>query len=169
MVKPAGSVSTEDFKAAMASFAAGVTIVTTLDRGGRPAALTATAFSSLSATPPLCLVCVNKRASAHAALRERRRFAVNVLCAAQAALSAKFAAKSADKFADVAWRPGSLTGCPIIEGALSRFECELVEVYDGGDHDIFVGALLSVEVSDGKPLVYWRGDYASLRRPDAHS
>jgi flavin reductase (DIM6/NTAB) family NADH-FMN oxidoreductase RutF len=163
LVKPEEGVSTEDFKAAMASFAAGVTIVTTLDRSGRPAALTATAFSSLSATPPLCLVCVDKRASAHGPIREQGRFAVNILSAAQAALSSKFATRSADKFADVAWQPGPLTGCPIIEGALSRVECELVEVYDGGDHDIFVGRLLSVEVSDGKPLVYWRGDYASLR------
>lgn len=158
----AESVTADEFKAAMASFAAGVTIVTTCDRLGRPQALTATAFSSLSRSPPLCLVCVDRRARAHGPLLERRRFAVNILSAAQKSLSAQFASQVGEKFADVSWRPGSSTGCPIIEGALTWLECETVDVYDGGDHDIFVGRLLCVKVHAGEPLVYWRGSYAAL-------
>jgi len=41
-------------------------------------------------------------------------------------------------------------------------ECHVAEVHSGGDHDIFLGRVSSVQVNDGSPLVYWRGSYSSL-------
>jgi len=159
-------VTAEEFKAAMASFAVGVTVVTTVDAEGVPHALTATAFSSLSKTPPLCLVCVDRQARAHAPMLASRRFAINILAADQSALSEHFAnKKNDDKFAEVAWSPGSATGCPIIGGALGSLECELEDVHAGGDHDIFVGQIVGVTVREGEPLVYFRGAYTTLSRP----
>jgi flavin reductase len=156
------SVAPEQFKAAMGSFAAGVTIVTTLDGEGVAHALTATAFSAVSLSPPLCLVCVDKRARTRQPLLMRRHFAINMLDAQQQDLSARFASSIPDKFAGVSWWGGELTGCPILEGALTWLECQVVEVHSGGDHDIFIGRVLSVQVHDGTPLVYWRGRYSSL-------
>ncbi len=156
-------VTAEEFKRAMASFAVGVTVVTTLDNAGAPRALTATAFSSLSKTPPLCLVCVDRKSRAHAPILASRRFAINMLSAEQAALSERFADSTIeDKFAGVDWFKGARTGCPVLAGALCSLECELVEVHAGGDHDIFVGRLLAVAVDGGAPLVYFRGGYAAL-------
>jgi flavin reductase (DIM6/NTAB) family NADH-FMN oxidoreductase RutF len=43
----------------MASYPAGVAVVTTLDVDGTPKGLTTTAVSSVSAEPPLLLVCVD--------------------------------------------------------------------------------------------------------------
>ena len=114
---PAPSV--DDFKRAMGSFAAGVTIVTTVDDGGKVWGLTATAFSSVSKSPPLCLVCVSHAADAYPAIAASRRFAVNVLSAEQEALSARFAEHGVDKFADVEWTPGPATGSPLLAGALA--------------------------------------------------
>jgi len=161
----ADSVTAADFKAAMASFAAGVTVITTLDATGKPQALTATAFSSLSKDPPLCLVCIDKLARAHASLLNRRSFAVNILSAQQKQLSARFAVSAPEKFDGVRYSSGPRTGCPLVEGALAWIECEIVSVHGGGDHDIFVGRLLQVTVNAGKPLVYWRGAYAALTDP----
>jgi len=154
-----------EFRAAMASFAAGVTIVTTLDASGKPHALTATAFSSVSLTPPLCLVCIDKRARTYTSLMASGCFAVNILNGDQRSLSVHFASPTVDKFATVPWRAGDVTGCPMIEGALAWMECSLVEVYSGGDHDIFLGRVSSVHVNEGTPLVYWRGSYSSLPPP----
>jgi flavin reductase (DIM6/NTAB) family NADH-FMN oxidoreductase RutF len=154
-------VTAEDFKAVMASFAAGVTVITTVDAEGAPHALTATAFSSLSKTPPLCLVCVDQHARARAPILASRRFAINILSADQSALSEQFA-RGSDKFAKVAWGRGRATGCPIISRALSSLECELVDVHAGGDHDILVGHILETSVNAGEPLVYFRGTYAVL-------
>lgn len=162
-------VSAAEFKAAMASFAAGVTIITTIDASGAPQALTATAFSSVSVSPPLCLVCIDKRARTHQPLLRQGCFAVSILSAEQEQLSARFAAPIADRFAGVRWRPGEVTGCPIIHGALAYMECQVVEVHSGGDHDIFLGAVTSVQVRDGTPLVYFRGSYSSLPPPSEPS
>lgn len=155
-------VSPEEFKAAMGSFAAGVTVITTVDADGVPHAVTATAFSSVSIRPPLCLVCIDKRARPYRPLLLKGRFAVNILNAQQEALSMQFAAPVADRFASVAWWPGDVTGCPILEGALAWMECEVTEVHSGGDHDIILGRVTSVQVHEGTPLVYWRGKYSSL-------
>lgn len=155
-------VASEEFKAAMASFAAGVTVVTTIDADGSPHAMTATAFSSVSLNPPLCLVCVNRRARMHRLLIGMGHVAINVLSAGQESLSTHFATPAFDKFAAIAWYPGKVTGCPLIEGALAWMECRVTEVYAGGDHDIFIAHLSFVQVNDGSPLLYWRGKYATL-------
>jgi flavin reductase (DIM6/NTAB) family NADH-FMN oxidoreductase RutF len=149
----------------MGSFAAGVTVITTLDESGVPQAVTATAFSSVSLTPPLCLVCIAKRTRAYHPLLLKGHFAVNILRAEQEWLSARFASSVADRFASVVWEPGAVTGCPLIEGALVSLECQVVEVHSGGDHDIFLGSPRSVRVHEGAPLVYWRGSYSSLPPP----
>jgi flavin reductase (DIM6/NTAB) family NADH-FMN oxidoreductase RutF len=161
------TVASQNFRAAMASFAAGVTIITTLEPDGAPQAVTATAFSSVSMSPPLCLVCINRRARTHRPLILHGCFAVNILRADQEQLSARFASAVADRFADIAWLPGEVTGCPIIVGALASMECRIVEIHSGGDHDIFLGRPASVEVCDGAPLVYWRGGYSTLPPPPA--
>jgi len=158
----APAVSAQEFRAAMGAFAAGVTVITTIDANGIPQAVTATAFSSVSLTPPLCLVCISKRTRTHEPLRSSGCFAVNILRAEQEWLSDRFASSLSDRFASVAWQPGEVTGCPIIDGALVSMECYVVEVHSGGDHDIFIGSPTSVQLRQGAPLVYWRGSYSSL-------
>ena len=158
-------ITAENFRAAMASFAAGVTIITTVDAYGAPQAVTATAFSSVSMNPPLCLVCIDRHTRTYRPLLLNGRFAVNILRADQEWLSARFASSVADRFAEVPWYPGDVTGCPLIDDALAWMECEVVEVHSGGDHDIFLGRPAAVEVRDGSPLVYWRGSYSSLPPP----
>jgi flavin reductase (DIM6/NTAB) family NADH-FMN oxidoreductase RutF len=156
------AVSKDEFKAVMGSFAAGVTVVTTVDGDGRKWGLTATAFTSLSMDPPLGLVCVDKRAGSHAVLGASRKFAVNMLGADQEEISNRFASRVDDKFEGVEHRAGEQTGCPLIGGAIAWMECEVVDVLAGGDHDIFVGRLIASGSSDGSPLLYWRGGYRQL-------
>ncbi len=156
------TVSSKQFRALMGSFAAGVTVVTTVDDQGTPWGLTVTAFSALSLDPPLCLACVDRHAASHPALIAARKFAVSMLSSHQQELSNRFASKQADKFVDVPWRAGAATGCPILTEALAWLECRVARVHDGGDHDIFVGEVLTTHVTDGHPLVYWRGAYGDV-------
>ncbi|MEZ4440577.1 MAG: flavin reductase family protein [Polyangiaceae bacterium] len=115
-----------------------------------------------SLDPPLCLVCVGKNAGSHDAFVASRKFAVNVLTADQEHISNHFASRKEDKFAEVAHRARSETGCPILDGALASMECTLHEVLPGGDHDIFVGELQATAVAEGSPLLYFRGRYAKV-------
>jgi flavin reductase (DIM6/NTAB) family NADH-FMN oxidoreductase RutF len=155
-------VTTDEFKAAMAAFGSGVTVITTVDAAGEPFGLTATAFSSVSKNPPLCLVCVAHSAEGYPVIRDVGRFAVNILARSQEDSSARFATHGIDKFAGVAWTRGGETGCPLLMGALASIECVVTATIPAGDHDVFLGAIQSIRVENGEPLVYFRGRYCDL-------
>jgi flavin reductase (DIM6/NTAB) family NADH-FMN oxidoreductase RutF len=156
-------IERDELRRVMGHFATGVTIITTHDGDQRHYGLTANAVCSLSLTPPRILVCVDKRAESHGVFERSRSFVVNVLTRAQESLSRRFAVSGGDKFTEVPYRTGR-TGCAILEGALAHIECRLVEVLEGGDHTIYVGEVESAHADEGEPLLFFRGQYAQLRR-----
>ena len=150
-----------DFRRALAQFAAGVTVVTTRDGQGRSLGLTVTAFSSVSLEPPLVLVCVDRRSEAHAGFRHAGLFGVSILAEGQEALSRRFAAGGAAKFRGLELARGA-TGVPLVPGALAHLECRVSASHEAGDHTIYVGEVLSVQVCPGRPLLYHDRDYRRL-------
>ena len=154
------SIDEATFKLAMSHFASGVTVVTT-EHDGKPYGLTVASFASLSLRPPLVLVCIESSVRSHDAIIAAKHFAVNILEEGQADISGRFASRTEDKFAGVTLRRGSL-GAPIIEGALCIIECRLTDQLPGGDHSIFVGQVVSVQTTEGKPLVYYRSGYRQI-------
>ena len=149
-----------EFFAIMASFASGVTVVTTTYEG-RPSGLTVSAFASLSADPMLILVSIDKRVSTHDILHASGTFAVNILAEHQADLSTRFAAKVEDKFAGLSYRLGA-HGQPLLEDTLAFVECRTISHLPGGDHTIFVGEVLDGGTREGRPLLYYRRGYHTL-------
>jgi flavin reductase (DIM6/NTAB) family NADH-FMN oxidoreductase RutF len=149
-----------DFFAVMSSFASGVTVVTTV-LNGKPMGLTVSAFTSLSADPMLVLVSVDRRGASHDALIAAGAFAVNILAEGQADLSTRFASKVEDKFEGVPYQLGP-NGLPLLDGALAYVECRTAETLPGGDHTIFVGAVLGGAANAGSPLLYFRRGYHKL-------
>ena len=141
---------------AMAQFATGVTVVTTIE-GSEPRGLTASSFASLSMAPPLVLVCLSKRLDAHQIIESTGIFAVNILSARQVDLGMRFAGlmpEVNDRFEGIDWTTAS-TGAPLLPGCLAWVDCRLRNVYEGGDHSIFVGEVQDVGVTDeGEPLLY---------------
>lgn len=158
-------VSESDLRQVMAQFAAGVTVVTTM-RDTVAHALTATAFASVSLSPPLVLVCVSKTSRFHAAVTSTQTWAVSVLAAEQETLARHFSRAGRDlltQFDGVEVRPAPLSGAPMLEGALAWLECSTYASYDGGDHTILVGQVhFSAVAVPGRPLTYHRGTYGSL-------
>jgi flavin reductase (DIM6/NTAB) family NADH-FMN oxidoreductase RutF len=151
-------VAADRFRAVMRRFPTGVTIVTTI-LDGRPKGFTATAVASLSLTPPLVLVCVNRLARSHPIVSQAGRFCVNLLRLDQEDLARAFAARSdADPFAWV-HSHADLTGSPVLDGTLAHLDCELAEEYSAGTHTIFIGRVVSCGASDGAPLGYFNGGY----------
>ncbi|HEV8306277.1 MAG TPA: flavin reductase family protein [Methylomirabilota bacterium] len=154
-------VTPAEFRSALREFPAGVTVVTTRDREGRPCGLTASAFTSVSLEPPLVLVCIDHGATAYRAFQEYGWFAVNMLGKSQEHLSRHFASTMADKFSGIAHHEGQAR-LPILEDVVAALECRVLHRYEGGDHTIFVGKVEGVRVGDGSPLVYFRGGYHHL-------
>lgn len=147
---------------ALGCFATGVTVVTCLDDGGKPAGLTVNSFTSVSLDPPLLLVCVHKQAASAGVLTAAPSFAVNVLQTGQRPQSMTFAARVEDRFGEAPWSSGE-GGAPILEESLSVFECERFAVYDGGDHHILVGRVVKASFDSSlDPLLFFRGRYRRL-------
>ena len=149
------------FKLAMSHFASGVSVVTT-EHDGKPYGLTVASFASLSLHPPLVIVCIEKSVKSHDAIAASKKFGVSILASGQTDISNRFATKLEDKFADMPTRRGVL-GVPLIEGALTAIECRVREQLPGGDHTIFVGEVVDVQVREGAPLVYFRSGYHHLK------
>ncbi len=157
-------VGSDDFRRVLSHFTTGVTVVTTCDADGRPTGLTASAFASVSLDPPLVLVCVDHKSQSYPALRERGRFAINILHAEQEALSRRFASTRLDKFDGVPHTLSEL-GLPLVQGAIARLECTTVSMHVEGDHTIFVGRVERADAPSGEPLLYFKGKYERLPEP----
>lgn len=147
---------------AFGAFATGVTVVTV---GGSMAhGMTANSFTSVSLDPPLVLVCVGREAVMHTNLSAAGCFGVSVLAADQQDIARHFANRRRPlgmaQFEPVAWRAGPRTGAPLIGGAVAHFECGLWQAYDGGDHTIFLGKVLSLDRQpDAEVLVFHNGAF----------
>ena len=157
----APSFTAQDFRAALGMFATGVTIVTARGADGAPVGLTANSFNSVSLLPPLVLWSLARTAGSMPDFERGSHYAINILAAEQHALAERFASKTLDRFADVAFSEG-VGGAPILDGAAAVFECFNRSQYEEGDHVIFVGEVERCSWRAGvAPLIFHGGRYVT--------
>jgi flavin reductase (DIM6/NTAB) family NADH-FMN oxidoreductase RutF len=148
-----------EFRASLAMFATGVTIVTARTPTGALIGLTANSFNSLSLQPPLVLWSLSQAAGSMPALSTGSHYAINVLAADQKALAERFASRRDDRWTGVAFTEGSC-GAPLIAGAAASFECFNRSRYEEGDHVIFVGEVERCSHQTGAaPLLFHGGKF----------
>jgi 3-hydroxy-9,10-secoandrosta-1,3,5(10)-triene-9,17-dione monooxygenase reductase component len=160
----ADRVNQDRFRQVLSEFCSGIVVVTAMTRS-YPVGLTCQSFSSLSLDPPLVMFAVARTSRSWPRIRRAGRFGVNILGDDQEEISRTFALSGVDKFAGLDWRAG-VTGAPLITGALAHIECALASVHGGGDHVIAVGRVVALRENgaDEHPLLYYRGEYRSLRK-----
>lgn len=151
-------VCDDSFKQAMACFPSGVTIVTTVNEAGEKSGFTASAFSSLSLSPPLILVCLANNADCFDFFNNQSKFAVNIIGPTHEALAFKFATKGCDKFEGNEFNQGSF-GLPILSDSPVSLECTTENIYAGGDHIILVGQVKYLNVNGGTPTIWHEGKF----------
>jgi flavin-dependent trigonelline monooxygenase, reductase component len=167
VIGTAKAIDPETFRQVMASFPAGVAVVTTVDEDGRPYGLTTTAVTSVSADPPLLLVCVDRSSRTLPFLRRTGRFAVNILESRHAAVAHRFASKDDEKFVGLAWMQ-TRDGSPVLHEHSSAWaETRIRQEIEAGDHVILIGEVTAGDVAldDGNSLVYFRrrfGNWTTL-------
>ena len=148
-----------EFRASLAMFATGVTIVTARTPSGELVGLTANSFNSVSLTPPLVLWSLSKTAGSMAVLTKSSHYAINILAADQMELAERFASRREDRWTGVSFDTGS-TGAPLLAGAAASFECFNRSRYEEGDHVIFVGEVERCAHKPGaSPLLYHGGKF----------
>ena len=151
--------SQREFRASLAMFATGVTIVTARTPAGVLVGLTANSFNSVSLQPPLVLWSLAQAAGSMAALSTGSHYAINILAADQKALAERFASGRADRWDGVAYTEGA-SGAPLLDGAAAHFECFNRSRYAEGDHVIFVGEVERCEHRAGaSPLLFHGGRF----------
>jgi flavin reductase len=144
------------FIAAMGMAATSVSVLTTDGPAGRYG-LTVSAVASVSAEPPLLLVCLNRRNPAAAAVAGNGHFALSVLAVENRAFAETFSGRPLSgrpfDFANHQWEKG-LCGAPVVGDAAAVFECEVHETHEAGTHRIFIGRVVTARRGVQEPLVY---------------
>jgi flavin reductase (DIM6/NTAB) family NADH-FMN oxidoreductase RutF len=93
-----------------------------------------------------------------------RRYAVNILNENQGATSTRFARTDTVKWDEMGDSIGQI-GTMLIPNAPACFECESYAQYDGGDHAMFVGRVISLHTTSAavpRPLVFYQSRYRQL-------
>ena len=159
------TVDPGDFRAALSSWAAGVTVVTTRHEG-LVYGITASSFSSLSVDPFLVLVCIANSNHLARMIQDSRLFAISILAEGQEEVSAYFAThgrEPAPAFEDQVDTHDWHTGAPIVRGAIAHLDCRLEQAIPGGDHTIMIGSVVGAAANaDARPLLYFRRAYRTL-------
>jgi flavin reductase len=176
-------IDQQTFRDAMARLAAAVTVVTSDGPGGL-CGTTASAVCSVSDTPPILLVCINRSSRNNAVLKENGRLCVNVLRADQQPLALQFSRSGIDaeeRFTVGDWLrpiPHSATSAqcatsapsgavpavaiPVLNGALVSLDCRITDTAEVGSHTVFYCTVDAVHFGvAGSAVVYFeRGFHA---------
>jgi flavin reductase (DIM6/NTAB) family NADH-FMN oxidoreductase RutF len=162
------ALSPPRFRALMASFPAGVTVVTAGGPDGCPQGMTCTAVSSVSDEPATLLVCLKQGSRTLAALTGTARFALNLLGSDARPVAELFAARDTDRFARVPWtcEPG-FGGPHLTRHAHTVADCRVTRVVEVGEHAVVFGEVYAETVRGPAPdpLLYGLRGYWALGRP----
>jgi len=156
------SVDEQRFKKTMGLLPAGITVLTLVDEDGAAWGMTASSVTSLSLRPPMLLACVDDDAAIRRSIVRASRFGVSVLAADQSNVATRFADRARHRLTADDRYLTSPGGVPLVRDALAQIECRRAEVFQGGDHAIVCGIVEWSELHEGRPLLYWRGEWGPL-------
>lgn len=158
------------FRRAVARYATGIALVTTVT-DGIDHAMTANSFTSVSLDPMLALVCVQKESQFHDAVLASGRWAVSFLSEHDAEAARWFATRGrplSGQFARYSFHRG-IDGCLLLDDELAGLELRTAQVVPAGDHDILVGAVSAIhdpptgpEAVDRDPVVFFGSRFRTL-------
>lgn len=142
------------FRAALAQWASGVTVVSVRDEP-HVFGITVTAFASVSLDPPMVLVCLGGNAVILPILEVGTQIVVNILGAHQQ--------RTAAIFTDVGPLGRELfaaDGPPIIADSLASLVCTVDALHRAGDHVVVIARVQRVALGDGGQLPLLRHERA---------
>jgi flavin reductase (DIM6/NTAB) family NADH-FMN oxidoreductase RutF len=158
-------VSPGDLRMGMRYWATGVTVVTT-EFQGIVHGMTVSSFTSVSLTPPLILVALERKSRTHEIVEQSGIFGVNILADDQREVSDRFAGRHTeytDRFKNLDVFTLA-TGSPMLLSGLASFDCQVTATHPGGTHTIFIGQVVASQINheQGEPLIYFNRDYHRL-------
>ncbi|MFM0738032.1 flavin reductase family protein [Paraburkholderia xenovorans] len=152
------------FRNAMSRVGASVHIVTSAGPAGR-VGFTASAVSSVTDSPPILLVCVNRLASSHEPILSNGVLCVNTLAEEQEPLSRRFSEKIPfeQRFDGADW--GTLrTGSPVLQHALASMDCRILDALEYGTHSVIMAQVIDMKYRQDRArgLIYFDRCYHAV-------
>lgn len=161
------AVSDAEFRAAMSGLASTVHVVTAR-RGEERVGRTATSVLSLSAQPPAILVSIDIVSRLADLVSRTGGFSLAMLAQGQENIADAFAGRVPleERFQHGEW--GSWpSGQPLLVGAATVLDCEVIGAMETGTHVLFAGAIVEAETdATRQPLLWHRHAYHGLAGVD---
>lgn len=160
------TADTDLLRRAYGTFPSGVIAVCGLRDGG-PVGIAASSFVPVSMAPPLVSVCVQHTSTTWPRLAECPRLGLSVLGSSQRGVCRQIAAKTGDRFADVAFAATG-EGAVLLHGAAAWLDCSIHDTVTAGDHDLILLRVEALRIhEDVRPLVFHRSGFHALAEPAA--
>jgi len=156
-------VSTAEFRSAMSSIGSSVCVVAAR-RGEEQVGRTVTAMLSLSANPPTVLVSIDIMSRLADLIAKTGGFSMAVLAEDQAEIADAFAGKvPLEARFDLGRWARWPSGQPMLTGAVTAIDCEVIGAMETGTHVLFAGAIVEAESHEARqPLIWQRHGYHAL-------
>jgi flavin reductase (DIM6/NTAB) family NADH-FMN oxidoreductase RutF len=156
-------VGTAQFRAAMSAMADTVCVVTGRS-GEEEVGRTVTSMLSLSLSPPTILVSIDMTSRLADVIARTGGFSLAVLAEDQQVVGDAFAGRldPDERFASGTWARWP-SGRPMLLGAATALDCEVIGSIETGSHVLFAGAVVEAETTTSrKPLLWQRHGYHGL-------
>lgn len=156
-------VGNAEFRAAMAAMASTVSVVTAR-RGDEQIGRTVTSAMSLSANPPTILVSIDMMSRLADLIVKTASFSFAMLADDQAEIADAFAGRVTAEHRFTLGRWGRWpSGHPMLLGAVTALDCEVIGSMETGTHVLFAGAIVEAETTTSRaPLIWQRHQYHTL-------
>lgn len=152
-----------EFRAAMAAMAATVSVVTAR-RGDERIGRTVTSVLSLSLDPPAILISIDIMSRLADLIAKTGGFSLAMLADDQQAVAEAFAGRvePEGRFGQASWGEWP-SGHPMLLGAVTALDCDVIGSIETGTHVLFAGAIIEAETTTSRmPLLWQRHTYHTL-------
>lgn len=160
-------VGSADYRAAMSGMANTVSLVTAR-QGREQIGRTVTSMLSLSLNPPTILVSIDMMSRLADLIAKTNGFSFAMLADDQSALADAFGGQVApeQRFDIGGWSQWP-SGRPMLLGAVTSLDCEVIGSIETGTHVLFAGAVIEAETTTSRvPLLWQRHQYHGLTGVD---
>lgn len=158
-------VDPEELRNAMRNWATGVTVVSARV-GDQQHGMTVSSFTSISLSPPLLLISLERVTKTHQLVEKAGYFGVSLLARGQEHISDRFAGRHTEhtnRF-DGLEIFTMQSGAPLLLDSLAAFDCKTVTTLPGGTHTIYIGEVLAArQLRNDFPLIYFDRKYREIR------